>query len=66
MTTIANTKGGIKIPAPVPPFVLRIIMGEASEEVLKSCTVSSARVQGAGYVFSYPEIGPAIQKIVSD
>ena len=65
MNTIAQAKGGLKIPAPVLPFVLRIIMGEASIEVLKSCTASSEKVQEAGYVFRYPEIDAAVEAIVS-
>lgn len=63
MKTIAKAKGGIKIPAPVPPFVLRMMMGEASVEVLKSCTVSSKRVGAAGFRFRYPEVSEAVKAI---
>ena len=66
MKAIAAAKGGIRIPAPVPPFVLRIIMGEASVEVLKSCTVSSKKVQDAGYVFRYAEIDGAVKQIINE
>jgi uncharacterized protein (TIGR01777 family) len=65
MKAIAGAKRGLKIPAPVPPFALRIIMGESSVEVLKSTTVSSAKVQGAGYVFRYPEVEAAVRAIVN-
>lgn len=60
MKTIAKAKGGIKIPAPVPPFVLQIIMGDASIEVLKSCTVSADRAMQQGFTFQYPDIVGAI------
>ena len=64
MDTIARVKGGIKIPAPVPAFVLKIMLGEMSEEVLKSCTVSAQKVQDAGFVFQYPEIDGAVKAIL--
>lgn len=66
MKAIAKAKGGIKIPAPVPPFVLQLIMGDASVEVLKSCTVSSAKVEGEGFSFRYATADEAITAIVSE
>jgi uncharacterized protein (TIGR01777 family) len=63
MHTIARVKGGLKIPAPVPAFVLQIMLGDASVEVLKSCTVSSAKTQAQGFSFRYPEAEEAIKAI---
>lgn len=65
MQTIAGAKGGIRIPAPVPPFVLGIIMGEASIEVLKSCTVSSKKAEALPYTFQYPTVASAVAAIVN-
>lgn len=42
------------IPVPVPAFALRLLLGEMSSEVVKSATVSSAKVQASGFVFQYP------------
>src|ERR1043165_1033003 len=61
MRAIAKAKGGIKIPAPVPPFVLQLIMGDASIEVLKSCTVSSAKTEAQGFQFLYPALQEALK-----
>ncbi len=66
MKAIAEGKGGMKIPVRVPPFVLNLIMGEASVEVLKSCTVSCEKVQAAGYHFRYERIDDAVRSIESD
>lgn len=66
MQTIARAKGGLKIPAPVPPFVLQLIMGDASVEVLKSCTVSSEKVEGEGFVFRYPTIEGAVASVIAE
>ncbi len=62
MQTIAKAKGGRKIPVTVPAFVLKIMVGEMSEEVLKSCTVSAVKILNAGFVFDFPDIKGAIRQ----
>lgn len=64
MDTIANIKGGIKIPVPVPSIFLEIGLGELATEVLKSCTVSADKIQQAGFTFQYPEIKLAVKDIL--
>lgn len=64
MRSIAKAKGGIKIPVPVPAFLLKLLLGEMSIEILKSCTVSADKVQAAGYEFQHPEIGEAAKDII--
>lgn len=64
MRTIAGVKGGIKIPVPVPAFALKLLLGEMSEEVLKSCTVAADKIQQAGFVFQYPNIKEAVKAIL--
>jgi len=66
MQTIATAKGGLKIPAPVPPFMLQLVIGDASVEVLKSCTVSSEKVEAQGFAFQYPTIEGAVASIVAE
>ncbi len=63
MRAIAKARGGLAIPAPVPRFVLNLIMGEASVEVLKSCTVSAGKMMAAGFQFAFPEIDTAVRDI---
>ena len=65
MKTIARQKGKMMIPIPIPSFVLKIILGELSTEVLKSCTVSSGKIQQEGFHFNYPEISSAVKNILN-
>lgn len=44
----------------VPSFILKIMVGEMSIEVLKSATVSAEKIQKAGFIFQYAEINSAI------
>jgi len=64
MKTIARVKGGIKIPVPVPAFVIRILFGEMGGEVLKSCSVSAQKTLSTGFAFSHPEITGAVKAIL--
>lgn len=45
----------------VPAWVLRIVLGELSEIVLKGSEVSSEKIQEAGYAFTFPELIPALK-----
>ncbi len=65
MDAIAKAKGGLTMPAPVPSFVLKLMMGEASVEVLKSCTVSADKILEAGFRFAYPEVDEAVVAIAA-
>jgi uncharacterized protein (TIGR01777 family) len=53
------------IPIPVPGFVLKIIMGEMSVEVLKSAYISSRKIKQAGFTFLYPAIESALGNLLS-
>jgi uncharacterized protein (TIGR01777 family) len=52
------------IPIKVPSFVLKIILGEMSIEVLKSAKVSSAKIQSEGFEFAYPRIEMALDNLL--
>lgn len=64
MKTIAKTKGGIKISVPVPAFVLKIMLGGMSVEILKSCTVSSDKTEKMGYSYKYTNIDNAVKNLL--
>lgn len=48
------------IPVHVPGFVLKIMMGQRSIEILKSTTVSCKKIQAQQFTFVYPAIGAAL------
>lgn len=60
---IAKQRGRFFIAAPVPSFALKIVLGEMSIEVLKSATVSSDKIEGAGYSFRFPTIDDAVKDL---
>ena len=55
--------GSFYITTYVPSFVLKIMLGEMSIEVLKSTTVSAQKIQDAGFVFDYPEISKSLSTL---
>ena len=56
-------KGRYFVPIYVPSFLLKIAVGEMSIEVLKSTTVSAARVRSTGFQFLYPSIDSALDAL---
>lgn len=65
VTTIAKKiKGSFYIPVYVPSFVLKIMLGEVSSELLKSVTVSPAKIRNAGFQFIFPSIEAAVNDLV--
>jgi hypothetical protein len=55
--------GKLYITTYVPSFVLKIMLGEMSIEVLKSTTVSAQKITNAGFVFDYPEISKSLSTL---
>ncbi len=57
-------KGKFYVTAHVPVFVLKMMLGEMSIEVLKSATVSSEKIRQAGFTFIHPSIDAALNNLV--
>jgi uncharacterized protein len=62
---IARQTKKFYITAKIPSFVLKIVLGEMSVEVLKSTTVNSEKVQKEGFQFLYPTISDAVTSLSS-
>ncbi len=56
-------RGQFFIPIHVPVFVLKIMLGEMSIEVLKSATVNSFKTQATGFHYNYPTINLALDEL---
>ncbi len=62
--TLAHVKNGNAFfTMHVPKFVLKIMMGQRSEEVLKSTTVSATKIRATGFSFIYSSIKPALENL---
>ena len=57
-------KGKWFIALKVPQFIIKIMLGEMSVEVLKSSTISCKKIMDNGYVFLYSTIDSAVDEIV--
>lgn len=56
---------GRYIPVYVPKWVLQLVLGESSIEVLKSASVSSRKIQQAGFTFLYPSVQAALDQLLA-
>jgi len=63
LTLAKAIKGKFFIPFYVPAFLLKLVLGGSSIEVLKSTTVSNAKIKAAGFTFLYPSVESAIGEI---
>lgn len=59
-----KVKGSFYITFPVPSFVLKLILGEMSTEVLKSLTVSSEKIRTTGFQFIFPSIEAGLNDLI--
>ncbi len=57
-------KGKFFIPLYIPPFVLKLFLGEMSIEVLKSTKVSAEKLHEAGFQFIFPGLDAALDDLV--
>ncbi len=63
LTLAKLVKGANFLPIHVPGILLKIVLGEMSIEVLKSTTVSCARINTAGFQFAFPSIEAALSAL---
>lgn len=65
-TALASALGRPAV-VPVPALALKVALGEmATETILASQRVRPTQLVDAGFTFSYPEIGAAIQAVLRD
>ena len=57
-------KGRYFVPVFVPSFLLKLIIGEMSIEVLKSATVSAGKTRATGFQFIYPSLEGALDNLL--
>ena len=57
-------KGTGFFPMNVPSFLLKMILGEMSIEVLKSTRVSASKIMSLGFVFKFPTINEALKDLI--
>jgi uncharacterized protein (TIGR01777 family) len=65
LTLAKAMKGKFFIPIHVPAFVLKIMMGQRSVEVLKSATVSCEKIQDAGFAFKFETIEATLEDLAA-
>ena len=63
---IAITKKlrGFYLPIPVPAFILEIMLGEMSIEILKSAKVSSKKIEDNSFKFDFPTLSSALDDLL--
>lgn len=63
MRTVKKYSKGFQIIIPVPAFGLKLVLGEMSNAVLNSQTISGEKILKAGYKFKFPDIDSAIKDL---
>lgn len=53
------------IPVYVPRFILKLVFGKRSIEILKSATVSNKKIKATGFTFLYPSVESAIEDLIA-
>ena len=56
-------RGKFYIPVHIPSFLLKLLLGKRSIEILKSTTVSCKKIKGVGFIFLYPSVESALQAL---
>jgi uncharacterized protein (TIGR01777 family) len=64
MYVLATQKNKYFLPLHIPAFILKLMLGEMSIELLKSVNVSAKKILSTGFEFLYPTIESALKKEV--
>ncbi len=64
LTLAKKLRGKFYVPVYVPSFILKIMLGEMSVEVLKSATVNSDKIKREGFTFLYPSLNTALDDLL--
>lgn len=64
--TLAKKMRRFYLPVYVPSFILKIMLGGRSIEILKSAAVSSKKIETAGFRFQLDTIDTALESLVKD
>lgn len=62
--TIARMRKRPFIAVHIPAFVLKIMLGELSIEVLKSAVVDGSKIRNAGFNFTFPAVDAAVNDLL--
>lgn len=52
------------LPIPVPAFLIKTVLGEMSDVVLKGSRVSSEKIVNSEFIFNYPELEGAFEELI--
>lgn len=63
---IIEAKNLTAIKMPTPSFIMKMVLGEMSNTILNSTSVSSAKIQEAGFAFNYPDLNIALADIFNN
>lgn len=64
LTLAKKMKGSFFLVFHVPAFLLKLMLGEMSIEILKSAKVNSFKLQSAGFKHAYPTVDQALEDLV--
>ncbi|WP_207514447.1 TIGR01777 family oxidoreductase [Longitalea luteola] len=64
LTLARKMKGSFYIPIYVPSFVLKMMIGEVSIELLKSTKVSAEKISNSGFQFQFPTLDVALDDLI--
>jgi NAD dependent epimerase/dehydratase family enzyme len=64
MKTLARVMKIRKVVIPIPAFIIRTVLGEMSDVILKGSRVSSEKILNSGYTFHYVTLEKALCNII--